>query len=205
MSGFRAAKYWRRFRGFHGCRSANARTQGAAVLAARLLRRGGARHRFGGAGAQRLRAAGLCAARDRAQPLRGREPARQGRHLRRGTRRGSRYRRAGDFLGAWRAAQRSRGGGAAQSVRARRHLSAGHQGASRGRDPSSARAPDRADRARRPSGGDRHHGSAAGRQRQPDRDPGGRRELHAARRPQARLRDADHAVGARHRGNRRAA
>ena len=55
----------------------------------------------------------------------------------------------------------SRGGGAPQSVRARRHLSAGHQGAPRGRDPSPARPRDRADRPCRPSRGDRHHGPAA--------------------------------------------
>ena len=38
-----------------------------------------------------------------------------------------------------------------------------------------------------------------------DRDHGRRRTLHPARRRQSRLRDADHAVGARHRGDRRRA
>ena len=182
-----------------------ARPQGAAVLAARILRRGGARHRIGGAGARDLRAAGLCPPRNRAQPLRGREPARQGRDFRRGTRRGSRYRRAGNLFGAWRAAQRSRGGGAAPSVRARRHLSAGDQGASRGRDPLPPRPRDRADRPCRPPGGHRHHGPVAAGRGHADRDRGRRRKFHPARRRQSRLRDADHAVGAGHRGDRRRA
>ncbi len=43
-----------------------------------------------------------------------------------------RYRRAGHFLGAWRGARGIRGSGTARPVRARRHLSAGDQGASRG-------------------------------------------------------------------------
>ena len=50
----------------------------------------------------------------------------------------------------------------AQLLRARRHLSAGHQGPPRGRDPSQARPRDRADRPCRPSRGGRHDGPAAG-------------------------------------------
>ncbi len=47
------------------------------------------------------------------------------------------------------------------SVRHRRHLPAGDQGASRGHDPFQARARDRARRPCRPSGSDRHHGPTA--------------------------------------------
>ena len=80
----------------------------------------------------------------------------QGRDLRRGARRDSRHRRAGDLLRPWRAEIGPGRGAKAQLLRARRHLSAGHQGASRGRDPSQARPRDRADRPCRPSRGGRH-------------------------------------------------
>ena len=53
---------------------------------------------------------------------------------------------------------------------ARRHLSAGHQGASRSRNPSPPRPRDRADRPRRPSRGGRHARPIAGRRRHADRD-----------------------------------
>src|SRR6516162_3002739 len=108
--------------------------EGAAVLSAWLLRRGRARHRHSRAGTRTLRRAGLRAPRDRAQPLCGRKPQVQGRHLRGRARRDSRYRGAGHFLRTWRAEVDSRAGQEAQLVCARRHLSAGHQGAPRGRE-----------------------------------------------------------------------
>ena len=137
--------------------------EGAAVLSARLLRRGGARDRHGRAGARPLRRAGLCAPRDRAQPLCGREPQGQGRDLRRGARRDSRHRRAGDLFRPRRAEIDPGRGAEAQLLRARRHLPAGHQGPSRGRDPPQARARDRADRPCRPSRGGRNDRPAPGR------------------------------------------
>src|ERR1039457_1489620 len=82
MSGLETREKLARFRGHYGQRHRKAGTPkafaaSAAVLAARILRRGGACHRIGGARAHVVRAPGLCAARDRAQPLRGREPARR--------------------------------------------------------------------------------------------------------------------------------
>ena len=187
------------------CARPQAPAQGAAVLAARLLRRGRARDRLGRAGARSLRRAGLRAARDRPQPLRGGESQGQGRDLRRGARRDSRYRGAGDLFRPRRAEVDSGRGQEAQLLRARCHLPAGHQGAPRGRDPPQARARDRADRPCRSSRGGRHdrpapdrrhHAGAVGRR------GGG---IRAARSRQSRLCDADHLVGRRYRRHRRGA
>ena len=169
---------------------------------ARLLRRGRARHRHGRAGARPLRRPGLCAPRDRAQPLRGREPQGQGRGLRRGARRDSRDRRAGDLLRPRRAEIDPGGGAEAQLLRARRHLSAGHQGAPRGRDPPQARPRDRADRPCRPSRGGRHHRPAAGGRHHAGAVGRRGRALRAARSRQSRLCHADDALGRRHRRDR---
>ena len=73
-------------------------------------------------------------------------------------------------------------GGAGRGRRAanalsRRHLPAGLQGASRGRAPPRGRPRDRADRPRRPSRGDRHHGPAARRRGAAGRGRGGRRDV----------------------------
>ena len=204
MSGLEFAREFARFRGADHGRQ-NPTLQGAAVLAARLLRRRGARHRIGRAGARDLRRRrSMCATRSSTTATWSRACAPRARFSSRSSTRFPRPSAPVDFLRPWRAACGSGGGGAAQSVRARRHLSAGHQGASRGRDPSPARARDRADRPRRPSGSDRHHGPIAGRRGHAGRDARRRRQLRAARRRQARLRDADHAVGRRHRGDRRA-
>ena len=160
-----------------------AAADGLAVLAARILRRRGARHRFGRAGAQALWRAGLCAPRDRAQPLRGGEPQGQGRDLRRGTRRNSRrHQRAGDFLRPRRAEVDSRRGQAPQLLRVRCHLPAGHQGAPRGRNPSPPRPRDRADRPCRTSRGGRHARPIARRRHQAGADRRGGRGLSAERR-----------------------
>ena len=66
--------------------------------------------------------------------------------------------------------KRAGGSRAAQPVRARRHLPAGHQGASRGRDSLPARPRDRADRPCRPSGSGRHARPVAGRRGDAGRD-----------------------------------
>ena len=143
------------------CDRQKAAAQGAAVLAARLLRRRGAGDRTVEQALVRYGAAGLCAPRDRPQPLRGREPQGQGRGLRRGARRDPRNRRAGDLLRPRRAEIDSGGGARTQLLRARRHLPLGHQGPPRGRDPPQARARDRADRPCRASRGGRHDRAAA--------------------------------------------
>ena len=84
-------------------------------------------------------------------------------------------------------------------LRHRRDLPAGHQGASRGRDPFPARPRDRADRPCRPPRGDRHHGPAAAGRGRPRRDRRRMRRLFAPDESrQARLRHADDAVGRRH-------
>ena len=75
--------------------------------AARLLRRGRPGDRDRRARDRALRRAGLCPARDRPQPLRGRRPEGQGRGVRRGTRRGAR-RRAGGVLARTACPRRSR-------------------------------------------------------------------------------------------------
>ena len=160
---------------------------GFALLAARLLRRRGARHRFGRAGAQALRRPGLRAPRDRAQPLRGGEPEGERRGLRRGARRNSRrHRRAGDLLRPRGAEVDPRGGQAPQLLRVRRHLPAGHQGAPRGRDSFPPRPRDRADRPRRPSRGGGHTGPAARRRDPAGADRRGSRKVRAERRRQTR-------------------
>ena len=70
---------------------------------------------------------------------------------------------AGDLLRPRGAEVDSRGVQAAQFLPLRRHLPAGHQGPSRGRNPPQARPRDRADRPRRPSRGGRHARPVAGR------------------------------------------
>ncbi len=94
---------------------------------------------------------------------------------------------------------------AAEFPGARRHLSAGHQGASRGRDPPAPRARDFADRPCRASRGGRHARPASRRRRDPDRDDCRCGCFHPARSGAACLCDADHAVDRRYRGDRRAA
>ena len=94
---------------------------------------------------------------------------------------------------------------APQLLPLRRHLPAGDQGPSRGRDPPQARPRDRADRPRRPSRSGRHARPAAGRRADAGADRRGGRGLPAARRQQACLCDADHAVARRHRRHRRRA
>ena len=67
-----------------------------ALFAPRLLRRRGAGDRYRGTGADDLWRPGLCPARDRPQPLCGRQPEDQGRDFRRGTGRNPRqYQRSG--------------------------------------------------------------------------------------------------------------
>ena len=92
---------------------------------------------------------------------------------------------------------------AAQFLLARRHLSAGHQGAPRGGDPFQARPRNPADRAFPSSGSGRHARPVAAGRGDADRDRAGRRDLHAEGSQQPRLRDPDHAVDRRHRRNRR--
>ena len=71
---------------------------------------------------------------------------------------------------------------APQLLPLRRHLPAGDQGPSRGRDPSQARPRDRADRPRRPSRSGRHARPAAGGRHHAGADRRGGRGLPAARR-----------------------
>ena len=148
-----------------------------------------------------LRRAGLCPPRDRAQPLRGREPEGQGRDFRRGTRRNSATTDAPVIFSAHGVpksvpAEAER----AQLLRARRHLPAGHQGAPRGRDPPQARPRDRADRPCRPSRGGRHHGPVAATARSRWSRPSRTSTRFVPEdAEQSRLCDADDAVGRRHR------
>ena len=96
------------------------------------------------------------------------------------------------------------------TVRHRRHLSAGHQGASRGGTASSARPQDHPGRARRTSGGGWHARAIAGRCGHPGREHN--RRASACRRTRARtrgpaagLRHPDDPLGRRHAGHRRGA
>ena len=89
----------------------------------------------------------LCPARDRAQQVCRRRPARQGRGLRRGTGRLP-ARPPGDLLGPRRAQIGACRGRAAADALCRRHLPAGQQGAYRGRPAPRERPPDDHDRPR---------------------------------------------------------
>ncbi len=138
----------------------------------------GPRHPDRRAGDREVRRAGLCAPRDRPQPPCGRPPEGAGRGVRRGAGRvpdgpaGGVLRPRGAQVGA------GRGAGAADAL-PRRHLPAGLQGARRGPAPPRRRPRDRADRPRRPPRGGRHHGPAAGRRGDPDRDGRGRPRVPA--------------------------
>src|SRR5690606_32290353 len=168
------------------------------VRAARVLRRGRPGDPDRRAGAGQVRAAGLCAPRDRAQPHRGRRAEGQGRGVRRAPVGDPRRRRAGGVFRP-RGAQIGAGGGrGAADVLPRCHLPAGLQGPHGGRAPSPARPGDRADRPPGPPGGDRHHGTAARRRGGAGRDGGRGASLHAARRRKTRLHHPDHPVGRRH-------
>ena len=138
---------------------------------ARLLRRRRPRHQDRRDGAREMGRAGLCPARDRAQQVRRRRPARQGRGVRRGTGRVP-ARPPGDLLGPWRAEVRPRRGRAARDDLCRCHLPAGHQGPHRGRAPSRGRPADGDDRPCGPSRDDRHDGPAARRRGAAGRDRG---------------------------------
>ena len=159
----------------------------------------------GRARARDLWRAGLCAPRNRPQPLRGRLSLRK---------KGAIFVKLSEKFptARRRSCSPAHGVPAIPEEAVRRRLfaldatsSAGHQGAPRGRSiPAQHRRRDRADRSRRPPGSDRHPGSAARRRHHFGADARAKgRRIHAARRRQARLCDADHAVGAGHRGDRR--
>ena len=95
----------------HRSRHDEAASRYPALRAARLLRRGRPGHRCGREGARGPWRAGLCAARDRPQQIRCREPEAERCGLRQGTRRNSGYGRARDLLGPRGAEIRARGGG----------------------------------------------------------------------------------------------
>ena len=155
----------------------------------------------------RLWRAGLCPARDRPQQVRGREPEAEGRGLRARARRDARRHRAPVIFSAHGVPKSvPRGGRRAAALRHRRDLSARHQGASRGRDPSQARDGTSS------SIGHAGHPEVVGTMGQL---PQGaitlvetlerRRNARAGRRGQPRLCDADDAVGRRHARDRRGA
>ena len=130
--------------------------------AARLLRRRRSRHRDRRARARPARRADLRAPRDRAQQVRGRGPARQGRGLRRGAGR-SAVGLDRDLLRPRRIPRRAPRSRRARPQGLRRHLPAGHQGARR--SLAHARAGPRSDhdRPRGPPRGRGHHGPVGGR------------------------------------------
>ncbi len=144
-----------------------------------------------------LRPAGLCPPRDRAQSLRRRRPRGQGGDLRRRARRGA-GRPPRRVLRPRRAEGGAGRGRTPQAALCRRHLPAGLQGPSRGRAAPRGRAHHRADRPRRPSRGDRHHGPASRRRRAAGRGHRAGRAAGSARSAQPCLRDADDIVGRRH-------
>ena len=137
-----------------------------AVRAARLLRRRRPGHPDRRAGAREVRRAGLCAARDRPQQIRGRgaEGARA-RCSSRSSTRSRRARRRWCFrrMACPRRCRPTRA--SAQHVLPRCHLPAGQQGAYRGQPAFRRRPRDRADRPCRACRGDRHDGAVAARAR----------------------------------------
>ena len=154
-----------------------------ALPAARLLRRRRPRDPDRRAGAEEIRRAGLCAPRDRAQPLRRRRAAESRRGLHRGASRDPARASAmpGRVFRAWRAEIGAGRRPGAQPLLSRRDLPAGLQGPQAGDAPPAARPPCAADRPCRPSRGDRHDGAAAGGRGDADRDRGRRRGLRAGR------------------------
>src|SRR5450432_1010319 len=176
------------------------------MFAAGLLRRRGAGDRHRGTGADHLWRPGLCPPRDRPQPLCRRQPQDQRRDFRRGTGRNPRqYQRTGGIFGPWGSEIGPGRCPGPQFLLARRHLSAGHQGAPGGGDPFQARSRNPADRAFPSSGSGRHVRTAPTRCGDADRDRARCRDLYAEGSQQSRLRHPDDAVDRRHRRNRRAA
>ena len=165
------------------------------------------RHPDRRAGAQALRRAGLCPPRDRAQPLRGRGPARP--RARSSSRSSTKSRDTDGAGGLLRPRRAEVGAGGGRSARNFFYLDATcplvskvHSEAEIHHTP---RPRDRADRPCRPSRGGRHAWAscrtAPSRWSRPSTDA---EALRAARSRQPRLRHADHAVGRRHRRDRRA-